>query len=207
MRRVHRAGREVDEERLVGRERLLEADPLDGLRRHVVHEVVVGIVRGLDQVLVVVDGRRPLVGLAAHEAVELVEPLPVGPAGHRTGGRDLPHRCLVPLAVGRRAVAVQAQHRGDARDVVREHARGAGERRGDLGDLGLVAGVVVAARLQRLPRRRAERRRVELVVPQARAGELVEVRRRDDAAEGAGAAEPEVVDQDDHDVRRALRAP
>ena len=38
--RVGGAGREVDEERLVGRERLLLRDPVDGLVGHVLHEVV-----------------------------------------------------------------------------------------------------------------------------------------------------------------------
>ena len=83
VRGMHRARGEVDEEGLVRGERLLEADPLDGLRGHVVHEVVVGVVRGLDAVLVVVDGGRPLIGLAAQEPVELVEALVVRPAGRR----------------------------------------------------------------------------------------------------------------------------
>ena len=70
--------REVGEERLVRRQRLLGARPLDGLVGHVGHEVVVRVLRHFDAAHVLVDGRRPLVRLAADEAVELVEPERVG---------------------------------------------------------------------------------------------------------------------------------
>ena len=86
VRRVGGAGGEVDEERLVGRHRLLVLHPGDGLVRHVGHEVVVRIVRQLDLGDAVVEEGRPLVGLAADEAVELVEALAGRPAveGART---------------------------------------------------------------------------------------------------------------------------
>ena len=100
VRGVNGARSEVDEEGLLRGERLLEAHPLDGLRGHVVHEVVVRIVRGLDAVLVVEESGRPLVRLTTHEAVELVEALEVRPPGQGPGGADLPHRRLVPLAEG-----------------------------------------------------------------------------------------------------------
>ncbi len=195
---------EVDEERLVRGERLLEAHPVDRLGRHVVHEVVVRIVRRLDAVLVAVDRRRPLVRLTAEEAVEFVEPLTVRPAVEGTGRADLPDRGLVPLAIGCGAVSVEAQHLADAGDIVGEHAGRAGEGGRHLGDLGLVGRVMVAAGLERLTRRRAEGGRVELVVHQPLAGELVEVRCVDHTAEGAGSAEADVVEQDDDDVRCIL---
>ena len=55
VRSMYGARCEVHEKRLVGGERLLEAYPLDGLCRHVVHEVVVRIVRRLDVVQIVID--------------------------------------------------------------------------------------------------------------------------------------------------------
>ena len=64
---------EVDEEGFVRREGLLEFHPVDGMIGHVGHEVVAGIVRRGDHVEAVIEGGRPLVGLAADEAVELVE--------------------------------------------------------------------------------------------------------------------------------------
>ena len=75
VRRVRRAGREVDEERLVGHQRLLLADPVDRLVGHVLGEVVALLRRavGLDRDGVAVDRRRVLVRLAADEAVEVLE--------------------------------------------------------------------------------------------------------------------------------------
>ena len=204
VRGVHRTRGEIDEEGLIRGQRLLKTDPVDGLGGHVVHEVVIGIVRGLHTVLVVVNGGRPLIGLAAQKAVELVEALVVRPAGEGPGGADLPDRSLVPLAEGARAVAIEPQHLPDAGHVVGQHAGGSGEGGGHLGDLGLVGRVVVAAGLERLPGRRTQRRGVELIVHQALAGQLVEVGRFNDTAEGAGAAEAEIVQQDDHHVGRVL---
>ena len=123
VRRVRRAGGEVGEERLVRRQRLLAADPLDGLVRHVGGEVVVRVVRRLDLDRAVEDQRRPLVGLAADEAVELVEAGVRRPAVERAGDADLPRRGLVVLAEGRRAVAVLAQDLGQRRDALRPRAR------------------------------------------------------------------------------------
>ena len=85
MRRMHGTGSEVNEERLVRRECLLETHPLDGLGGHVVHEVVIGIVWRLDTVQVVIDRGSPLIRFTAHEPVELVEALQVRPAVERAG--------------------------------------------------------------------------------------------------------------------------
>ena len=75
MRRVRRTGREVDEERLVGHERLLLPDPVDRLVGHVLGEVVALLRRPvrLDRRRAVVDRGRVLVRLSADEAVEVLE--------------------------------------------------------------------------------------------------------------------------------------
>ncbi len=112
MRRVRGAGREVDEERLVRRQRFLRLDPLDGLVGHVGHEVVVRVLRQFDPAHSVVDQRRPLVRFAADEAVELVEARAGRPAVGRAGGADFPGRRLVVLAERGGAVAVEPQHLG-----------------------------------------------------------------------------------------------
>ena len=57
VRRMRRARRVVDEERLVGRHRLLRLDPVDRLVRHVHGEVVVLHLRRLDLDRPVVDER------------------------------------------------------------------------------------------------------------------------------------------------------
>lgn len=64
---------------------------------------------------------------------------------------------------------------------------------------------MVAPRLQRYPRRRAQRRRVEVVVAQTFGGELVQRRHRDRTAEAARYSEPHVVDENDDDVGCAGR--
>ena len=118
MRRMGGARCEIHEERLVRRERLLELHPGDGLVGHVGHEVVAGVVRRGDAGHAVIERGIPLVGLAAEEAVELVEARARRPAVGRPGDADLPRRGLVVLAEEGGAVTVQAQHLGERRDGV-----------------------------------------------------------------------------------------
>ena len=207
VRRMDRPGRVVDEERLVRRHRLLGFHPVDGLVGHVDGEVVVLHLWGIDLDHAVVDERIPLVGLTADEAVELVEPLVGGPAVERARHAGLPGGGFVPLAEGAGAVAVEPQHFRQGRHAVRDLPGVAGEGRRALHDRAGVGGVVVPAGLERVARRRAQRRGVEVVEAQARLGQLVHRWRADGTAERAGPAEADVVDQHDHDIGRALRAP
>ena len=114
-------------------------------------------------------------------------------------------RRVVVLAEPGRGVAVGLQDRADGRLVLGDDAVVAGIAGGGFADDAEADRVVVAAGDQRGAGRRAERRGVELRVAQARARDPVEVRRRDDAAEGARRAEALVVDQDQEDVGRAFR--
>ena len=66
-------------------------------------------------------------------------------------------------------------------------------------------GVVVAAGEQRRAGRRAQRRDVEVRVPQPAGGEAVDVRGVDGRAVAAEVGEAGVVEQDHHDVRRTVR--
>ena len=106
-----RAGRVVDEERLVRRHRLLRLHPVDGLVGHVDGEVVVGHLRRIDFDHAVVDERIPLVGLAADEAVELVEALVRGPAIERARHAGFPGGGFVPLAEGAGSRAIKPGQR------------------------------------------------------------------------------------------------
>ena len=65
--------------------------------------------------------------------------------------------------------------------------------------------VVIAARDQRRPRRRAQRGRVEVRVAQPGVRDAIQSRTWDDAAESARHAEAVVVRHDEQDVWRALR--
>ena len=207
VRRMRRPGCVVDEERLVGRHRLLRLDPVDRLVGHVHGEVVVVHLRRLDLDRPVVDERIPLVGLTADEAVELVESLMRGPAIERSRHTRLPRGRLVPLAERAGAVSVEPQHLGEWRNAVRVLPGVAGKRRRRLHDRAGVDGVMIASGLERVARRRAQRRRVEVVEAQASRGDLIHRRRADGTAEGARPAEADVVDQHDHDVGRVARAP
>ena len=201
---------EVHEERLVGHQRLLLARPLDRLVGHVFREVValLGRLLRFDGGGAFVDRRVPLVGLAADEAVEVLEaaaagrPLVEGP--ERAG---LPHRHLVALAELRRRVAVELERHRQRRLVLRQHRAVAGRRGRDLADAAHVHRVVVAAGEQRLAGRRAQRRGVEAVELEAALGEALGGRRVDRAAEGARRGEADVVEEHDQHVGRALGRP
>jgi hypothetical protein len=205
VRGVGGAGREIDEEGFIGRQRLLILHPGYGLVGHVGHEVIVGILRQLDHMGAVVDEGRPLVGLAAEEAIELVEALVGRPAVEGTRDARLPGRQLMPFTEGTGAVAVEAQHLGQRRDLIRDLAGVAGKGGAGLDDRAHVVDMVIAPALERGAGRRADRGGVEVVVVQPFVGDLLEGRGVDRSAEGAGAGEAEIVDQDQQDVRRALR--
>ena len=122
VRRVRRPGREVGEERLVPHQRLLLPHPVDRVVGHVLGEVVALLRRPvrLDGHRVAVERRGVLVGLAAEEPVEVLEPAttarPVVERPHRAG---LPDRHLVALAELGRGVAVQLQRLRQRRARVR----------------------------------------------------------------------------------------
>ena len=206
---VRRAGREVREEGLVRHERLLLADPLDRLVRHVGHEVVALFRRllGLDRDRALVDRRVVLMGLPADEAVEVLEAAPGRPVVEGPHRARLPHRHLVALAELRRRVAVQLQRLRERRAGVRPDRVVARCRRRDLRDAAHADRVVVAAAQQRRAGGRAERSGVEAVVLQPLGGEPFGVRRVDRTTEGTRGSEPDVVDQDDQDVGSSLRRP
>ena len=206
VRRVRGARREVDEERLAGCRRLLEAHPFDRAIGQVLREVIVVApdVR-LDRRGLVVERRLPLRCLAAQEPVEALETQPGGPAVERACGARLPHGRDVRLAEHRRAVAVEAQDLGDGGRAARDDPVVAREAVGDLGDPAHVGAVVVAAGQERGPGRRAQGGRVELVVGDALRGHPVQGRRRDRTTERARRPEPDVVVHHDDDVRGTVR--
>ena len=104
MRRVHRAGREPGEERLAGRRLLLVLHQPDRLVGEVLGEVVAvpGPRGGSIDVVVGLELGRPLVRVAAEEAVEALEAEAERPAVERTRRAPLPARREVPLADGER---------------------------------------------------------------------------------------------------------
>jgi hypothetical protein len=208
VRRVRRPGGEVDEERPVGRERALLADPTDRAVGHVLGEVVALLrcLRGLDRRRPLPQRRVVLVRLATDEPEEVLEAAATrGPGVERPHRARLPHRYLVALPELRGRVAVQLQHLGERRHRLRADRRVPGRRGRDLGDTPHPRGVMVAPRQQRLPRRRAQSRRVEAVEPQTVAGEPLRGRCLAWASERARRPEADVVEQHHEDVRRSRR--
>ena len=208
VRRVGGAGGEVDEERLVGHERLLLPNPADRVVGEVLRQVVplLGRRRRLDRGGSLVKRRVPLVVLAADEPVERLETSTGGgPGVERTHGRALPHRHLVTLAELCGGVAVELQGQGQRCLGVRAERAVAGRRCRGLGDAPHPDRVVVPAGQQRLPGRCAQRRGVEPVVEQAAVGQPLCRRSGARPSERAGGAEPDVVEQDHQDVGRSLR--
>ena len=210
VRRVRGARCEVDEERLVGQQRLLLARPGDELVGQVFGQVVAlgRRLRRLDRRRAFIERRIPLVVLAADEAVEVLEPSAAGrPRVERTGRARLPHRHLVALAELRGRVAIELEGQRERRLGVGQHRALARSRGGDLGDAAHADRMMVAPGEQRLPRGRAQRRGVEARVLQPALRQLVEVRRLARAAECAGGAVADVVDENHQHVGRALRWP
>ena len=150
----------------------------------------------------VVQGRVPLVGLGAHEAVEVLETAAGGPLGERAHRARLPDRHLVALAELGRAVAVEPQDLGERGGVVGPDRVVPGGGGGDLGDAAHAHRMVIAARQQGLAGRRAQGGGVETVEPQAVGGQALGVGRVARAAEGARRPEPGIVDHHDHHVGR-----
>ena len=200
MRVVRARRRVVDEERFVRRERLLRADPDDGLVGDVGADVVIRIARRRDAGHAVVQRRGVEVGLALKKPVELVETGVRRPTVHRPGDTQFPRRQLVAFAEHGGAVAVEPQDLGQRCDGLGTRAVHAWKRGAHLGHAAHVRAVRVAAGEQRHARRRADRRGVHVVVAQAAVGEALEGRHVDRPAEASRVAEPEIVHQDEDDV-------
>ena len=205
MRRMRGARRVIGEERLVRRHGVLHAQPVDRLVRHVAIEIVVGIVmRRLDRPRVLDERRRPLIAVAADEAVEIFEAEADRPQVERTGLARLPVGHVVVLAEPRRVVAVELENIAETALRLRHQRVVAGIPHPRLHDDAGGGAVVIASGEQRRPRRRAQRRGMEIVEPEAGIGDPLHGRRRNRPAEGAGGAEADVVGQDQEDIRRAF---
>src|SRR5437588_563172 len=97
VRGVGRPGREVDEEGLIGSERLLLTHPGDGPVGQIRHEVVAlfGCSPRFDRRVVLVERRGVLVGLTTDEAVGVLEAVAGAPAVEGPSRAGLAHRSLM----------------------------------------------------------------------------------------------------------------
>ena len=202
---MHALGRVVDEERLVGIQRLLRLDPLDRAIGEIGLVVVVRVLRRRRERRVVVGHRRELVGFADHVAIELLEPEAGGPLVERPREAAFPRHILVRLAEHRRAVAVEPQDLGEGRHAVRQDGRLPRKARRHFRDGAHVRAMRIAAREQRHAARRADRRGMEIGVGQSVLGETLDGRQVHHAAERRGARVAEIIEQDDQHIGRARR--
>ena len=202
MRRVHRARREPREERLPRCRLLLVAQHADRLVGEIFGQVVplVGRARRLDRVIVGLELGRPLVGVAAEEAVVALEAETERPPLERARRTPLGARCQVPLPDRVRRVAVVAQMPGERRGRARDAAVVTLVANRELGQHAHTDSVMVAPGEDRGARRRTQRRHVEPVVAETVGRERVDVRCRDVGAEAAELREAEVVEDDDEHV-------
>jgi hypothetical protein len=157
MRGVHRAGAEMQEERLVRSDLLGVGDELDRLVRQILGQVITLLrsPRRLDLMVVVDQVRIPLAGVTAEETIEPLEPTAQWPAVERAGrGLELRgHQVVLADQVG--AVTVLQQHLGQEAVLKRDPAVVAGVARGEFGDRRHPVGVVVAPGDDTRPRQRA----------------------------------------------------
>jgi len=205
---VHRARREVQEERPIGSALLLVAQVADGLVGEVLGEVVavVGVAGRVDELVVAheeVGG--PLVGVGPEEAVVVLEPETGGPAVERPRRGHLPPGREVPLPDREGVVAGVAQQARDGGRGAREVGGVAGELHRHLGHEAHADRVVVAPGEQAGPGRRAEGGDVEPLVAQTARREPVDVGRGDVGPEAAQLCEAGVVEQDHQNVRSRRR--
>ena len=204
MRRVRAAGHVIDEERLLRCERVDAIYVGDRFVRHRGGEIPAGLADiGIDRRHVPEEVRLPLAGVAADEAVEILEahadrPLVEGPVLAR-----LKCRRVVVLAEPGRAITVVLEDPTDGRLVTRNDRIIAGVAGRRLGDHAEADRVMVAPRDECCARRRAKRGRMEVSVAQSHLGDAVQRRRRDHAAECARRAEADVIGHDQEHVGRA----
>ena len=206
MRRVRRARRVVDEPGPLRVGRGLRADVLDAVVRHRGDQVPARLaVVGMDRRGVAEEvARLPLAGVAADEAVEIVVALSDRPMVERSLRARLPDRDVVVLAEPGGGVAVLLERQRSMRRLGPRDGVVAGIAGRGFGHHAEADPVMVPAGEQRGPGRRAERRVVHLGVAQAALRQLVQRRRRHEAAERRVGAEARVVDQDEQHVRRAF---
>ena len=207
VRRVRRTRREVHEERLLWRQRLLRLDPADRPVGQILGQVIALLRRllRLDRVSTVVERRVVLVVLAADEPVERLEATAARrPRIERSHGRRLPRRHLVTLAELSRRIAVQLQRCCERSLRVRTHPSRPGSRRRGLRDHPHPDRVMIAARQQRGSCRRAQRSRVEPRVgkPASCSRSATGISRR--PTKRTRGAEPDIVEQDHENIRGAL---
>src|SRR6185369_5405448 len=155
--------------------------------------------------MVFVQRRLPLIHVAPHEAVEVIEAESARPAVERADLTRFPVGRVVIFSEPRGGVAVLAEYLGNGPDVFADQAGVTVVPGGGLGNDAVPGGVMIASREESRPRGRAQSRRVKPRVPQSVGGDAVERGSGHLPAERAELPVTRIVNQDENDVGRALR--
>ena len=154
--------------------------------------------------VVVVQGRDELVGLAAVEAVPAVEAAPEGPRGPRVRHVGLAFRSEVPLPNGIGGVAGVPQHLGEETVLPGRPPPVAGISTRQVGHAAHAAAMVVSPGQQARPRRRAQRCRVEVGQSHPVGGDGIDEGGLDVGPVATELGEADVVEHDEDHIGRAL---
>ena len=200
VRRVGTGRGVIDEEWLIGLDRLLLTNPTDRLIGHVFSEVIPIFLRCIDNGDTIVDGGFPHVVFGADKAVELFKALTRGPTGLRTSCSGLTARCFMPFTKGSCVVSVKPQDFCNRHRIVRHHSGVTGITRCNLWDGTGVDFVVITAGFQRCPGRCAEGCGVEFVVTKSILGKFLSGRHVHHTAKGRGRCIANIIKQDDHHI-------
>ena len=205
MRGVPGSGTEVHEEGLPRRHRAEIGEELDGAIGEVRVEMVALLGRALrvDVVVVVDQGRHPLVRLAAEEAIVALEAAGERPPGLGGARGVLAREGQVPLADGERGIALPQQDFGEKPVLPRHHPVVAGEPGRHLLDDADAVRMVVAPGQEARARRRADRGGVEVAIAEPAGRQAVDGGGADVGAEAADLREADVVEQHQQHVRRS----
>src|SRR5450432_2673889 len=147
----------------------------------------------------------PLVGLASHEAVEILEAQSRGPLVERTGHAVLIGRSVVVLPKPGGRITIILENIANGGVLYSDDRVVAGKAGGEFADYARPDRVMVAAGNQRRARGRAKRGGMELRVTQPGLCHAIHSGRRDDAAESTRDAIALVVGHDEEDIRRPFR--
>src|SRR5438552_5185396 len=183
---------------------MLRLHPGKRLVRHVDREVVIRIVRRLDENGSVKNSGRPLIGLATDETVELIEAGMRRPPVEGARDRDFPWRRFVILAECSGAVAIQSQHFCKRRHALRADAGITWKRSREFHDRAGIVHVMIATRQQRSASWRTKRSSMKIVVTQARGRELLRCLHFAGSTKRARLSEADVVQQNNDDVWSSL---
>src|SRR6266550_6746427 len=129
--------------------------------------MITGLVRRLYPDGPIENSRRPLIGLATDEAVELVETGMGRPTIERSRNRNLPRRRFVIFAKGGGAVAVESQHFCKRRHTLRTDSGITWKCGREFHDRASIVHVMIASRYQRRARRRTRRGGMKAVLTEA----------------------------------------